>query len=417
MKKLVFILIVSLPSFFVSGQSINEKIKTAAARLSQLEMQKQVVASLLEDLKLEKIQVSLQEIGLPTIQPGEQLVSHLAYSLSYAEKFEQPRWVAHIVLPDIVNGVVLRTNDFRVDSSVRSGSAVEADYFLKKINADSSITYDGFGYDRGHLAPSADFRWSRKALSESYFYSNMSPQLADFNRGGWGDLEDAIRGYIFAHPGAQLYIVTGPVLQDDLPRMERSIHKVAIPAFFWKVALDLENRKGIAFLMPHAKLDKPLYSYATTIRNVEQLTGLNFFNKLLPALQDSVENQMKPTDWLPEKNMTDAEPLSQEQLPRNFFNTIVAANYINKADEINVCGKVVGARASRAGNILINLDKQFPNQVFTVFIKKEDIVNFNYDLVESLKGKVICVKGKVANSGGTPTMYISTQASLTIQDK
>jgi endonuclease G len=86
------------------------------------------------------------------------------------------------------------------------------------------------------------------------------------------------------------------------------------------------------------------------------------------------------------------------------------------ADPVTVCGTVVGARLSRAGNMLINMDKQFPNQVFTVFIKKEDIINFNYDLTVALLHKVICVKGKVLNQGGTPTMYIRTQADLNIQE-
>ncbi len=66
--------------------------------------------------------------------------------------------------------------------------------------------------------------------------------------------------------------------------------------------------------------------------------------------------------------------------------------------------------------MLINLDKQFPNQVFTVFIKKEDIVNFNYDLTEILKNKVICVKGKVFNQGGTPIMYIQRQGDLSVEE-
>jgi len=65
--------------------------------------------------------------------------------------------------------------------------------------------------------------------------------------------------------------------------------------------------------------------------------------------------------------------------------------------------------------VLINLDKQFPNQVFTVFVKKEHIVNFNYNLTDVLKNKIICVKGKVINQGGTATMYIQSQNDLSIQ--
>ncbi|MEO6405631.1 MAG: DNA/RNA non-specific endonuclease [Ferruginibacter sp.] len=416
MKKIVLGLLLSIASVTFYGQSLGEKIKAASLQLTQLDIQKKQVAELLEAYKLEKIQADLIQIGLPAVRPGEQLIQHAAYTLSYVEKYEQARWVAHIISPDILNGVITRTNDFRADSLVSTGSADEADYFTKIKKADGSFSYDAFGYDRGHLAPSADFRWSKTALSESYFYSNMSPQVADFNRGGWGDLEDAIRAYVYTHPGSQLYVVTGPLLNDSLLRIERGIHKVAIPKQFWKVALDLESKKAIGFLMPNIAIEKPLASYAVDIKTIEAITNLDFFNKLPVALQEVLENQHDATYWLPEKNLADAEPMSQELMPRNYFNSIIAKNYVNKNDEIHVCGTVVGARISKAGNVLINLDKQFPNQVFTVFVKKEDIVNFNFNLIEVMKGKTICVKGKVLNTNGTPTMYVSSQTELIIQE-
>jgi endonuclease G len=184
--RVIFLLIGALTFGYAQSQSINEKIKLATTQLLSIEQQRRQINEKIELLKLERIQQSLEETGLPALQAGDVLVRHSAYSLAYVEKYEQARWVAHIILPDVVNGTVTRTNDFRIDEKVKTGSAVEADYFLKKMKADSSWEYDAFGYDRGHLAPSADFRWSAVALSESYYYSNMSPQLADFNRGKWG---------------------------------------------------------------------------------------------------------------------------------------------------------------------------------------------------------------------------------------
>lgn len=414
-KKYVFVLVLTISSTIVSGQTLTEKIALANAELNKLDEKKRLLNDQIETLKLAKIRQDLNEVGLPAVAPGEQLISHEAYYLDFVPSYEQARWVAHIIIPDVINGVVFRTNDFRADSSVQGGSAVEADYFFKKINADSTISYDGFGYDRGHLAPSADFRWSRKALSESYYYSNMSPQLADFNRGGWGELEDAVRGYIYRHPASQLYVVTGPFLEPGLPKIERGIHKVSIPKRYFKVVVDLANRKGIAFIMPNQSIGKPLQSYAVSIDEVEKETGLDFFSKLPVALQEKIEQQQNSRDWLPETNFTDVEPLNQESLPKNHFNTLVAKQSASRSDEIYVCGTVVGTRISKAGNILINLDKQFPNQVFTVFIKKEDIVNFNYKPEEMLKGKIICAKGKVVDLGGTPAMYIKNESYITVQ--
>jgi endonuclease G len=414
--RVIFLLIGALTFGYAQSQSINEKIKLATTQLLSIEQQRRQINEKIELLKLERIQQSLEETGLPALQAGDVLVRHSAYSLAYVEKYEQARWVAHIILPDVVNGTVTRTNDFRIDEKVKTGSAVEADYFLKKMKADSSWEYDAFGYDRGHLAPSADFRWSAVALSESYYYSNMSPQLADFNRGKWGELEDAIRGYLYNNPGTELYVVTGPVLKEGLAKIERGVNKISIPQQYFKVVADFNKKKAIGFLLPNEAISKSLKMFATDINSIEALTGLNFFNKVPEALQEELEKQSDPTAWLPQTNLADADALPQETLPRNHFNTDLAKQWMGHNDPISVCGTVVGARLSNAGNMLINLDKQFPNQVFTVFIKKEDIVNFDYDLTSVLKNKVICVKGKVFNQGGTPTMNIQSQADLKVQE-
>lgn len=415
--KLLFTLLCALllqsPLF---AQTITEKLKVAADQLAALDKQRELLGGTVENLKLQKIVEDIQVLGLPALQQQDQLVEHAAMVLAYAEAFEQARWVAHMITQDVTKGTVFRTNDFRIDEKVKTGSAVEEDYFLKKLKADSTFEYDGFGYDRGHLAPSADFRWSKTALSESYYYSNMSPQVAAFNRGSWGELEDAIRGYLYRNTNTALYVVTGPVLTPDLPVVPRAKNKVAVPRQYWKVVLDLTNKKAIGFLMPNEDITKVLGTFAVPINEIEKLTGLNFFNKLPEVLQEELESQRNINDWLPIENNQDVNPLEQETLPRNHFNTIIAQQWMGNNKEVAVCGTVVGARLSRAGNVLINLDKAFPNQVFTVFVKKEDILNFNYDLTEVLKNKVIFVKGKVINQGGTATMYISNQNAISIQD-
>ena len=414
MKKMYFAFLLAMVVSFGYSQPIPDKINKVEKEIKETDEHRKVLFNELQELKLNKIGYDLEQLGLPTVFPNEQLVKHAAFYLDYAEKYEVARWVAHIILPDVMSGTVTRTNDFRIDSSITTGSSVEADYFLKEMKPDSTYTYDGFGYDRGHLAPSADFRWSQTALSESYFYSNMSPQLPEFNREGWGELEDAIRGYLYRNPGTQLYVVTGPVLNDSLQKLDRGINKVSIPKYFWKIALDLENKKAIGFIMPNAEIIKPLQFYAVPISEVEEKTGLQFFTKLSPELRQNVTRQKNIRDWLPEKNFSDAEVMDQESLPRNLFNTEVAKNYINYNNDISVVGTVVGARVSKAGNILLNLDKQFPKQIFTVFIRKENISNFSYNPEKELMGKVIVVKGRVTGLGGVPAMFIVNEKDLSI---
>jgi endonuclease G len=399
------------------------KAQTPDTRLQQLEeelekvrQEEEFVLGKIEKVKLEQLLSDLKAKGLPALEAGETLVEHSAMCLVYSEAHEQAKWVAHIIRPEIIEGQVSRTNDFRTDPKVATGTTVEEDYFLKYKQADGSYEYDGFGYDRGHLAPSADFRWSYQALSESYFYSNMSPQLPEFNRENWAELENLLRAYIYRNPKAQLYVVTGPLLEDDLPRMERSKNDLRIPRQFWKVALDLENKQAIGFLFPHQEIRYPLETFAFPVDHIEKVTGIDFFPELEDRLEEELESQVNKAVWVPELQFGDVEPIPATSLARNHFNTIQAQNYVGKNDVINVCGIAVGARRSRKGNILINLDKQYPNQIFTVFIRKEHIINFPYDPEVEVKGKQLCAKGKVVNIGSTPTIFIEDENALEIME-
>jgi len=409
-KLLLFLLLLAGSA---SAQSLESEKSRLESAIADLDRQKAAVSKQLESTQLKMIQRDLKAIGLPS----DTYIMHSAMALGYSEAHEQARWVAHIILPDIMHGVVFRSNDFRSDTLIATGSAVEADYFLKTMKPDGTWEYDGFGFDRGHLAPSADFRWSATALSESYYYSNMSPQLADFNRGRWSEMESQLRGYVMEHSGVQLYVVTGPVLEPDLPVIERGVNKVAIPKRFFKVALDLVHHRTIGFIMPNARIEYPLESFAVTVDSVERLTGLDFFKSLPDNLEAVLESKFDNKAWLPELAGGDVEPLSQPALPRNHFNTVVGGRYMGTGEQITVCGTVVGTRYSRSGNLWLNLDKQFPNQTFSVFIKKQDLVNFTDDPKVELENQKVCFTGKVENFNGTPTMNIGLEHDIYLYNK
>ena len=164
---------------FTNAQNYKSKIDSLNAVLSSLEQSKLELEAQLESYKLKWVSQQIKATAIPELSDNEKVIHHSAMSLSYNEEYEQANWVAHMVTKDIKDGKVKRTNDFRIDPNVSSGTAVKDDYWYS-------------GYDRGHLAPSADFRWSRKALSESFYYSNMSPQVPELNREVWAKLENKI---------------------------------------------------------------------------------------------------------------------------------------------------------------------------------------------------------------------------------
>ncbi len=412
MNKLIFLLFSVLYGVIgLYAQDPSEAIRNVQLELERLKEEERALQEKLETYRLEKIRYDLKEVGLPSAD----YIEHTALFLEYSEEHEQARWVAHVIHPLIKEGRVRRTNDFRADPQVSSGSAEEADYFLKDLLPDSTYEYDGYGYDRGHLAPSADFRWSAKALSESYFYSNMSPQRPEFNQKRWAELENFLRGYVIENE-VPLFVVTGPVLRPDLPKVKRSVNGLSLPDTYFKAILDLENQRSIGFIMENKGLQEPIETFAVSIDEVEAITGLDFFSKLPDSKEEALENTLVKEDWFSNLAKGEAEPLFAPNLPKNHFNTVNAKRYAGSGEAISVCGKVVSARISRSGNLWMNLDRRYPNQIFSVFIRKNDLANFSYNPEKELMDRVVCFKGKVNDMNGVPTMQIGKEKDLDFRE-
>ena len=409
MKKWV-ILIVVFGVIRVYGQSTSEKIDVLEANISNFQDSVVALNVQVDSLKLIEISLGLQQMGWPGT--NGQIVEHSAMALAYDENYEMARWVAHIISREVAYGNTSRTNDFREDPLVTTGTAVEADYFVKYQDENKKTIYDGFGYDRGHIAPSADFRWSPKALSESYYYSNISPQVAEFNREAWANLEASIRQYAIQN-NVDLFVVTGPILSEDLPRIEKGINKVAIPKYFYKVALDTLNLKAIGFLMPNEACTKPLEYYAKSIDEIEALTELDFFPNFNPHKIDSLEKSVSTTGWVGGLE-GDYAALNVSLLEKKQINTIQAYDYVGVNKNVEVCGTVAGTHRSKKGNVFLNLDKQFPNAVFTLTIWSREAENFSYAPEIDLKLKRVCAFGKVTRGSKTLEMNIQSEKQIRV---
>ncbi|MCF6366442.1 MAG: DNA/RNA non-specific endonuclease [Bacteroidales bacterium] len=415
-KKLRLIFLIIFLSSIGIAQNNEEKIDSIKRIVKKVELERELLLSEIKGIRLNIIQKDLLENGMPAIKEGEEIIHHSALSLSYNEKHEQANWVAHIITPDIKGKGFSRTNDFREDTAVKTGSSCEKDFFLKYLQADSTYKYDGFGYDRGHLAPSADFRWCKEAMSESYYYSNMSPQRPEFNREIWAKLESFIREYV-AESDEKVYVVTGGILKDDLKKIERGVNKVSIPEEFYKVVLDIDgdSKAGIAFIIPNEKCEYPVISYAVSIDEVEKKTGIDFF----PALSDDIENKLESNfdvkHWQTENRKKNLAPINRNKLPKNAINTVQARSYFDS--KAKVCGTVVGVHETKSGNIFLNFDQDFPEQLFWCTIWKDNIVNFSYNPEEYLLNKKICIKGTVKKKYGKPSMSLYNDNQITLYDE
>jgi endonuclease G len=137
--------------------------------------------------------------------------------------------------------------------------------------------------------------WSQQSMQESFNYSNMSPQTPSFNRGIWKKLEEFTRAAAIANH--KIYVVTGPILEDELPTI--GSNKVAVPRYYYKVLLDYSQPeiKGIAFILPNSASSQPLETFATSIDRLEALTHIDFFPTLSKEEETSLESVYHFSLW------------------------------------------------------------------------------------------------------------------------
>ena len=227
----------------------------------------------IDTYKSENITEDNVDYLLPT-STTNQIIKHDFYTLSYSEKYEQSEWVAYELKKSHLSKSNLDRPYFIDDPLVETGSA-------------SWKNYKRSGYDKGHLCPAADRRFSRAAFDETFYTSNISPQLNDFNAGIWNTLEQKTRYWAAKYDG--LYVITGGVLCENLESIGNE--NVAVPDYFYKILLDKSRGeyKVIAFLLPHEASEKPLYNFVVSIDDIEKRSGIDFF----PNLPDAIENKLE----------------------------------------------------------------------------------------------------------------------------
>jgi endonuclease G, mitochondrial len=218
---------------------------------------------------------------LPT-STTNQIVKHQYYTLSYNEKYEQAEWVAYELKKSFATKNHFKRPFFIEDSKVSTGSADWKNY--KKS-----------GYDKGHLCPAGDMSFDKNAYDDTFFTSNISPQVHDFNDGVWNRLEQKTR--YWAAKYNDIYVITGGVLQPDLKTIGKE--NVAVPKYFYKILLDNADGdyKMIAFLVPAIDSEKPLYSFVTAVDVIEKMTGIDFFPKLDDKTENSLEKNSDYKAW------------------------------------------------------------------------------------------------------------------------
>lgn len=228
--------------------------------------------------------------------PSWTVICHAGQVVAFNPEHNVSDWVAYrLRRDDLLNPKVLRKDAFRLDSKVPEEHRVVPDDYLST------------GYDRGHLAPAGSMKWSEKAMSDSFFMSNMAPQIgAGFNRSSWRALERRMRRW--ACDRGVLYLVTGPLFEDrpikklvadkDEDGEDDNGILVDVPSHFFKLALDPVQMEAIAFILPNAKVrTKDLAKHLRSIKDIEARSRLDFLKEIWDGSEQAIESHVQPRLW------------------------------------------------------------------------------------------------------------------------
>lgn len=226
--------------------------------------------------------LSLESVIIPDSTPNK-ILQYEGFTVGFNPEMHQPNYVVWTLDPDETDG-----------NNSRAGVQ-----FLPDDNVEGCATLDDYrysGFDRGHMAPAADMKWSEKAMADCHLLTNMCPQDKSLNAGAWATVEKNSRKWALKH--GPLVIVCGPVLSD---RLTRSIGQspVPVPERFFKVILAPEANPpmGIGFIMPNSYVEGGAQSAAVSIDEIEEITGFDFFSELPDDVEAQVESQNKFRLW------------------------------------------------------------------------------------------------------------------------
>lgn len=224
---------------------------------------------------------------LPKIQSSqpEKIVEHLGYTVSFNTDWRIPNWVAYELTAEEVAGVEPRSNNFVPDPKI--------------YQSPSTDEYKDSGYDRGHMAPAADMKWSKQAMTESFYTSNICPQNHNLNGGDWKDLEEHVRNIATKYD--HIFVTCGPIVSENPKTIGQYEYfdRVTVPDAFYKVILRQKDStwSAVGFMMPNIAGHKPLHKYAMPVDDIEIITDIDFFVALPDSIEEIVESTYNLKDW------------------------------------------------------------------------------------------------------------------------
>lgn len=252
---------------------------------------------------------------------GGCILTQQDFVTGYSTSLRLPIWVAYKLRGEKASQSAPRRNCFRRD--------------IRLTDAQASLCNDYYrsGFDRGHMGPRADFDTydeNDESVMNSFLLSNIAPQLHGFNAGIWLFAEQMVRDLSVNY--SHVYVISGSIFDEDADGrrdedssvtrwLKNDSDSVAIPTHYYKIIVRCDTNKKayhkvagcdgrldvISFILPHlarrpcpqiqSSLDYLLENTAR-VRDIELLTGINFFSGLPPGEQARLKTISPVKLWL-----------------------------------------------------------------------------------------------------------------------
>lgn len=204
------------------------------------------------------------------------------FTVDFNPENKTPNYVSWILHSHETEGATSRSNKFWTDSELEG--------------CPETRDYSHSGYDRGHMCPAGEQKWSDEAMHHSFVMANICPQKHELNTGAWKTLEDKER--VWAKRDSAIVIVAGP-LYDTSDIETIGNNKIRVPSAFFKVLLApyASPMRAIGFVYPNMKCEGNMQAYAVSVDDVEKMTGMDFFAALPDEIENDIEAVVSFKEW------------------------------------------------------------------------------------------------------------------------
>lgn len=230
------------------------------------------------------------EIGYVALPPEipQQYKAYTGFMVSFNKDNHTPNYVVWELRAEETTGTFSRTDNFWQDKDLEGCP-------------DKDYAWSTTGYQRGHMCPAADQKWSLEAMNDCFVMANMCPQEGDLNEKAWATLESKEREW--AKRDGAIWIICGPVYLKGEDQQRIGNYQVRVPDAFFKVFLyypkegGAEGARAIAFVYPNALSPGNMESYIMTVDELESQLGYDFFPVLPDDIETELESEVSFAEW------------------------------------------------------------------------------------------------------------------------